>query len=208
MINKYIYDYVDAIHEKYPYLTKQEVHRIVRYLFFTIWQLNNRGGDVCIFTNKKYSQLFYIGYMTFNPTKRKEYWIRKMRIKIRILYKRKKENWDGYYYFALHDVHLAQLLNQKNKRGRPRQYYTFENIALYRIYEECVLMEQNKPNIFRVPYNCKSLFNFEEEFTCKDFEYIYRRVEGGVMPINHTVDYSNNLFNSNYAFLYWKVLNK
>nr|DAR62396.1 MAG TPA: hypothetical protein [Bacteriophage sp.] len=43
----------------------------------------------------------YIGFLKKDSIKYYKYYIKKLARKIRILYKRMKIKWDGYYYFAL-----------------------------------------------------------------------------------------------------------
>jgi len=74
-----------------------------------------------------------------------------MRVKLRVMYKRKKIPWDGYYYFALTENEYNEYLKQKNKRGRPRKNFTFSKVILYKIYDECNISESNRVAIFKVP---------------------------------------------------------
>ena len=207
MTNKYISDYIDIINEKYHFLERKIVYRIMRYSLFNIWYLNYNGGDVCIFPRNKFKYLFYMGKRTYDFEKHKLYWIRKMKTKIRILYNKRKREWDGYYYFALHDSQLARILKQKNKVGNPRKYFTFPNLVLYKIFEECLVREQNKRNIFRIPFATSFGYStYKKDYRCKDFEYVYRRVDGGLLPINHNEESHNKLLNYNYCFLYWQTV--
>jgi len=48
-----------------------------------------------------------------------------MIIKLRIMYRRKKVQWDGFYYFALTEEQYKQYLELKNKKGRPRKNFVF-----------------------------------------------------------------------------------
>ena len=49
-----INDYVDAVHEKFPELTREEVKRILVYGWKMIIQYVSAGNDVSIATNKEF----------------------------------------------------------------------------------------------------------------------------------------------------------
>jgi len=59
------------------------------------------GGDIWLQNNKFWS---YIGNLKGNPLSHFFYYRRKLTARIRIVYKRKKIPWNGYYYFALTDA--------------------------------------------------------------------------------------------------------
>lgn len=147
---KTINDYVDVLHEKYPTITKQDIKRILRFGWKSIYLANIYGGDVCLKDNNSWT---YIGRLTKDSLKHFHYYIKKLALKLRILYKRKKIQWDGYYYFALRDDQYKHYLEQKNKRGRPKKHFDFGTVMLYKIRGECELRQFNCRYIFRVSYN-------------------------------------------------------
>lgn len=55
-----------------------------------------------------------------------------MRTKVRMMYKRKNIQWDGYYYIAITDEEYEDFMASKNKRGRKKKYYIFENKFVYK----------------------------------------------------------------------------
>lgn len=149
---KTIDDYVDRIHEKYPKVLKKDIRRIIKFSWRSIYLSIIYGGDVSLKTNKDF--WMYIGNMRRDPLKHFEYYIKKLKIKLRILYKRKKIKWDNYYYFALNNKQYEDYLSQKNKRGRPKKHFTFKGtIILYKIKGECQLSQHTCRYIFRVPYS-------------------------------------------------------
>ena len=95
---------------------------------------------------------FYIGKLKRNSLEHFFYYLRKLTIKLRVLYKRKKIEWDGYYYFALSDSQYEAYKAQQNKRGRPRKHFQFDSVYLYQILDECKINEYYKRYIFRIPY--------------------------------------------------------
>lgn len=155
--DKIINDYYEEIYLMFPSVSKQDINRILKFSWKSLYLHNSYGGDVFL----KGSGLWcYIGTLTKNSLRHFYYYIRKLSAKIRILYKRNKTQWDGYYYFALCRSQYEQYLSQKNKRGRPKKYYTFNNIMLYKIKDECRLNEHNKEFIFRIPYISQINYKF------------------------------------------------
>ena len=66
--------------------------------FKSLYLHNSYGGDVLV--NRK-DFWFYTGRLTNDSLLWFNYYVKKLITKIRILYKRKGIEWDGYYYFAL-----------------------------------------------------------------------------------------------------------
>lgn len=148
MIEKSIQDYYEKMYELYPTLPKSDIKRILQYGWKSLYLHNSYGGDVLI---NRQGFWFYCGQLMGNSVKWFEYYKRKMRIKLRVLYKRKQIPWNGYYYFALSQPQYEEYLGQKNRRGRPKKKFTFNNHVLYKIYDECNITESGKVAIFRIP---------------------------------------------------------
>lgn len=147
--DKTIKDYYQEIYDKFPTVPKQDINRILSFSWKSVYLHNSYGGDVLI-TDK--DLWCYIGNLKKNPLDHFYYYIRKLTVKLRVLYKRKKIPWDGYYYFALSDSQYALYMNQKNKKGRPRKHFNFGTLYLYQIEDECKINEHYKKYIFRIPY--------------------------------------------------------
>ena len=89
------------------------------------------------------------------------YYKRKIKVKLRVMYRRKQIPWDGYYYFALTKNQYEAYLAQKNiKKGRPKKNFIFEKVFFYKIYDECSITESNKIAIFKIPYSWNRGFIF------------------------------------------------
>ena len=88
------------------------------------------------------------------------YYKKKMKIKLRIAYKKKKIKWNGYYYFALTKNQYENYLAQKNSKGRPRKNFTFEHVMMYKIFDECNIIESNCCAIFKIPSSWDRGFTF------------------------------------------------
>ena len=173
MILKTIQDYYDQICEEYPTIPKSDIKRILQYGFKSLYLHNSYGGDVLI--NRR-GFWFYCGQLMNNSIRWFEYYKRKMRIKLRVMYKRKQIPWNGYYYFALSEEQYSKYLGQKNKRGRPKKKFTFSRTVFYKIYDECNISESSKVAIFKIPMPLDLGFTtYKEELTTDKAELVLVR---------------------------------
>lgn len=147
--DKTINDYYQQIQDKFPSILKEDIITILKFSWKSLYLHNSYGGDTLISDSSFWC---YIGNLKKDPLQHFYYYIKKLTIKLRVLYKRKKVEWDGYYYFALSDYQYEQYLKQKNKRGRPRKNFEFGTVYLYQILDECKINEHSKKYIFRISY--------------------------------------------------------
>lgn len=145
-------DYLDDLQNLYPAVDKKDLEKIMNYQFRQLYLHNSYGGDTFI---KDRDLWMYIGFLRTDSLSYFKYYIKKLARKIRILYKRKKIKWDGYYYFALTENQYQYYLQQKKQKGRPKTYYHMYNVFLFRIEDECKIREHNNKYIFRIksPYD-------------------------------------------------------
>lgn len=171
--DKTISDYYSQIYEMFPLINKADINRILNFCWKSLYLHNSYGGDT-VLSQKGF--WCYIGNLKKDPLKHFYYYIRKLTVKLRVLYKRKKIDWDGYYYFALSDSQYSNYISQKNKKGRPRKNFNFGSAYLYQILDECKINEHYKRYIFRVPFiaRVKQKF-FIKELISKDAELIITR---------------------------------
>lgn len=146
---KTINDYYENVRELWPRLPEKDIKRILNFGFKSLYLHNSYGGDTFI---KDKDFLCYIGYLRNNSVAHYHYYIKKLIIKLRVLHKRRKIPWDGYYYFALYEEQYQNYIKQKKSRGRPRKWFDYGQIMLYKIKEECLIAQHNCKYIFRVPY--------------------------------------------------------
>ena len=173
MIQKTIQDYYEAICQEYPTIPKSDIKRILQYGWKSLYLHNSYGGDVLI---NRQGFWFYTGRLMNDSVKWFEYYKRKMRIKLRVMYKRKQISWNGYYYFALSQNQYDEYLGQKKRRGRPKKKFTFKKTILYKIYDECNITESSKVAIFRVPMPLDLGFtSYKEEWTTDKAELVLVR---------------------------------
>lgn len=147
--DKKVEDYCQDLKNIYPKVSLSDLKRIVSFGWRNLYLLLSYGGDVCI---SDQTQWYYFGNLRKDSIKFFNDYVRKLSLKIRILYKRKKIEWDNYYYFALTDQQYAQYCSQKNTKGRPKRKFKFENIMMYQIFDECKVSEHEKKYIFKIFY--------------------------------------------------------
>ena len=145
---KKISDYYKALYELYPEVPKKDIERIMTYGWKLLYLHNIYGGDTLIQDRGIWC---YIGRLTKDSVKHFHYYIKKLTIKFRVLYKKKKIPYNGYYYFALSDSQYENFLSQHNKRGRKRKTFQYGNQVLYKILDECRINEYSRKYIFKVP---------------------------------------------------------
>ena len=146
---KTINDYYEDVRKLWPRLPEKDIKRILNFGFKSLYLHNSYGGDTFI---KDKDFLCYIGYLRFNSLSHFKYYLKKLAIKIRVLSKRRKLPWDGYYYFALTDRQWENYLKQKKSRGRPRKWFDYGQVMLYKLKDECSVRQSSNRYIFRVPF--------------------------------------------------------
>lgn len=158
--DKYIKDYYIVMHKKFPKIPLSDLKRILNFSWKSLYLHNSYGGDTFITDKELWC---YIGYLKKDSIKYFLYYIKKLSLKIRVLYKRNKIKWNGYYYFTLSENQYQEYLKQKNKKGRRRKKFTFNNIFFYQILDECKLQEHANKYIFRVPFISQVKYKFYKE---------------------------------------------
>lgn len=153
-----IEDYYDRIKEKFPELTEKQISKILTFGFRSFYTCNLYGGDVL---SKSPYLTVYCGKTFVDTLKFLKYREMKLRIKLRVKYKRNKTKWDGYYYFGLNDEDFEYYKSQMKKpgKGRRRLKFHFKKIKLHKIIEE-VLLSKKFNHVFRIPYPLDAGFAF------------------------------------------------
>lgn len=170
---KTVKDYYEQMYEMFPEVPKKDIQRILKYGWKSLYLHNSYGGDTIITDSSFWS---YIGTLRKNSLKHYMYYIKKLTIKLRVLYKRNKIPWDGYYYFALTDNQYEEYIKQKNKKGRPKKHFKYGNQVLYKILDECKIQEYNRKYIFRIPYiSDLGLSFYKQDLTSDKAELIITR---------------------------------
>ena len=147
--DKTINDYYDKVQELFPDIDLHDIKIILKYAWKSLYLHNSYGGDVVIKDQTFWS---YIGTLHSDSLKHFNYYIRKLIVKIRVMYRKKKIEWDGYYYFALTESQYQKVMQQKNKKGRPKRRFDYGTVFIYQIYDECNINEHGAKYIYRIPY--------------------------------------------------------
>ena len=144
-----IKDYLPQMYVLFPNVPKRDIDKILNFSWKSLYLHNSYGGDILVRDNNFW---LYIGNLKKSPLDHFFYYIRKLTVKLRVLYRRKKIEWDGYYYFALSNSQYEKYLSQIKRRGRPRKHFSFKSIYVYQILDECRINEYYKKYIFRISF--------------------------------------------------------
>ena len=171
---KYIKDYYEQVYERFPEVSPQDIRRILNYGWKSLYLHNSYGGDTVLSQGKFWC---YIGYITKNSLKHFSYYIKKLALKFRVLYKKYRIQDNGYYYFGLNDkAYEEQYGSLIKKKGRKKKKFTFKNIVLYKIYDECIIKNYGATHFFRVPFpDFVGYTRYKEEFNTDAVELIMVR---------------------------------
>lgn len=172
MASSTIDNYLDKLQEKFPDFSRRDLRHIIQHGWKQVFLVETFGADVTI--NHRDFKM-YIGDLKGSALKHFSYYINKLLKKLRILYKRKRIPWDGYYYFALSESRYQQYMAQKKKRGRPRKHFDYGLVKMYLIKGECELEEHSYPYIFRLPYPMFNGYVLWKHLKTDKAEFLYRR---------------------------------
>ena len=172
MKEKEISDYYEKLYEKFPNVPKADIRRVVNYGWRLIYILTLSGIDIKL-NNSNF--FFLIGPLFKNSLLHFRNYVRKLKQKVIFLYKKRKTEWDGYYYFALSQAEYETYLAQMNKRGPKRKKFNFGRVKMYRIKEECILNRWSSKYIFRVKMPVAIYYSMTRELETKDAELIIKR---------------------------------
>lgn len=146
---KTVKDYLNQMYDKYPNVPKSDINKIINYGCRELYLYNVYGGDVLINTPKIW---FYCGYLFRDSLVYWEYYKKKLLLKLRVFFRRNKNHWDGYYYFALNADRYREYSSQIHRRGRPKKTFTYGPVILFQNIDECKVKMFTCQYIFRVQY--------------------------------------------------------
>lgn len=133
----YAEKYYKQIKEKFPYLSEKQIDKIVKYGLRSFFAHNKFGGDVLL---KSQYYTAYAGKLFNNTSLFSIYYNIKSKLKLRIKYKRSKQQFDGKYYFGLKKEQYEELFGGMKKKSK---ILKFDKLSIFKLYEECLL---NKPD--------------------------------------------------------------
>ena len=170
---KTIKDYIPVAQELFPELTLKDLKMILNHGFRVMYMFNSFGADTLITDQKSW---IYIGMLSRDSIKFFHYYKFKMIKKLRLFYKLKKIEWNGYYYFGLNEPQYQYYMSQHNSKGRKRKMFDFGNLVIYKIYDECNLRSSASKYIFRVPILTDLGFaRYKKNFKTAEAELILSR---------------------------------
>lgn len=165
-------DYVDKVAEKFPTIPKKSIRKILEFGSRSFYANTYYGGDVLL--KSPYFTL-YCGRVFKDNLLFYSYWKLKFKIKYRILYARRKTQYDGYYYFGLSENEYEIYKKQLKSKTKRRQKITFDTIYIYKILDECIL-HRHHIHFFKIPVKTDGKFCIKlTDFTTRDFEYLGKR---------------------------------
>lgn len=161
MIIKTSKDYIDDLQNLYPQIDRKDLEKIMNYQFRQLYLHNSYGGDTFIQDKEIW---MYVGFLRKDSVSYFNYYAKKLSKKIRILYKRKKIKWNGYYYFTMTDSQYQEYLSQQKSKGRKRTYFRMKHIFMFRIEDECRIRQHEAKYVFKIksPYDLGFLKYYKE----------------------------------------------
>lgn len=102
----------------------------------------------------------YCGTINKNSLRHYNYYRIKLSNKIRLYDREMKGQWDGYYYFALSRRQYDNYLAQMNKRGRKRKTFTFKDVFLYKLKDDCLTRQIASVALFKYPLTLLKGYKF------------------------------------------------
>ena len=178
----YAEKYYKQIQEKFPKKKKKQIDKIVKYGLRSFFAHNKFGGDVLLKSN------YYTGYvgklfktMSFFAI----YYNIKMRLKLRIKYKRAKTIFNGKYYFGLNKEQYELLFGKHKRKSKSVK---FEKLRIFKLYDECLLY---KPDyIFEFPYKDVGFLKIMKNFIPKRYNLIAKKdKDGNMQPVGKEIKY-------------------
>lgn len=158
-------DYVDKVQEKFPYLSKSEINKLITYGLKRYAKANKYHCDVLLLgRNDEHIYTAHCGQLGYDALKHYWRWVTKWRMKERFLNTLKKKPWDGYYYIG-----LTEKQHKKMKKGNKQ---IFHNVYLVKLKKELYHLKFIK-HIWRVPWASDCGYKFYvEKLKTDQAEYI------------------------------------
>lgn len=181
----YAEKYYKQVKERFPMLSEKQIDKIIKYGLRSFFAHNKFGGDVLLKSN------YYTGYVGRLFTNMKFfafYYVNKMKLKMRIKYKRAKTVFNGKYYFGFKDSEYQELFGKNRKKSR---VLYFPEIKIYKMYEECAL---HKPDyIFEFDHKEEGFCEKKKKFKISRYHLVAKRDKNGILqPVGKEVKYKWN----------------
>ena len=156
--------YVSKVQERYPFLSKSEINKILTYGLKMYAFAHSMHADVLLCYKKEDPMVIHCGQLGQDSLKHYYRWLVKHRMRERVLYKLKKTKLDGYYYIG-----LSQEQHDNISKGKT---YTFTDIYLTKVKKE-LFHDPRVKHIWRVPYPADCGWKFHKDrFKTVHAEYL------------------------------------
>lgn len=163
---KQVNDYVDVVQEKFPFLTKSEINKILTHGMKMYSFANTMRADVLFLNNAKDNHyIIHTGRLGYDSYIHYFRWIYKWRMKERVMWRLTKQKWDGCYYIGLNDEQHAKIVKQRKKKIFTK---VFPTKILKELYHNKLIT-----HIWQIPYPIDCGFKFfAEKLISLDAKYI------------------------------------
>lgn len=167
---KTLEDYIPQIKKEFPYLSEKMIKKILDFGLKAYFHAKRFGCDILFKDQNNRKVTIFQGTLSLDPLKRYNVGLAKWRLKERYLYRAKKIEWDGYYYFGLTEGRYQEVKIQMENRRR--KVYEFKNIFFYKVKAE-IQHDHSIKHVFRIQYPIDCGFKFyNKNFRTRNFEYL------------------------------------
>lgn len=169
METKYVTDYYDKVYEKFPCLSKSDVRKIINYGLRQIHNLTMRGLHV-LYRKSHHSEMVYFGSMSVADVEHK-YYLNDLRKKVRYMWTRLGQPYDGYCYFVINKEKRFQYDEWRKTNDITKTEYNFGTVILHKNHDICKTL---RGCVYRVPMrrNDYSESRTVENFCAKNVEQV------------------------------------
>ena len=169
----YAEKYYKQIKERYPYLSEKQIDKIVKYGLRSFFAHNKFGGDVLLKSNYYTA---YIGRLYNKMDLFAKYYNIKMKLKLRIKYRRANTLFNGKYYFGLKKEDYNELFGKgKHKLKKVK----FKSLDVYKIYDECLLY--NPDYVFEIDYKDVGFHKHMKNFVVSRYRLVAKLNKDNIM---------------------------
>lgn len=168
--NSTINDYIDKLKEKFSYLSVSDIRAIINYGWKMFYLANLAGCDTLL-VSQTYNYWIYTGDLCKDPIKHFNYYKRQLARKIKFLYRKSNQQWDGYYYCFLKYNEYQEFI--RPKKGRKRHLFKFDNKISFKSKDVCSLHFNIPGCIIRYKSFVDLGFQYySKQLVCKDPEIV------------------------------------
>ena len=176
----YAEKYYKQVQERFPFLSEKQIDKVIKYGLRSFFAHNKFGGDVLL---KSHYYTAYFGRLFINMKYFAFYYVAKMKLKLRIKYKRDKTVFNGNYYFGLKEPEYQEVFGYHKAK---QKMLKFPEIKIYKMFEECAL---HKPDyIFEFAHEDEGFCKKKKKFTIRRYQLVAKRDKYGILkPVGQEI---------------------